>query len=632
MTAGHAPTAALAQEVPAQPPWASASRVLSVLERIAREANSGQEPRDVLQRVVSSVVQHGPWNICWAGLVDEEADRIYVHADAGMADHAPPLPFEQWTASKTVSWQAILQRKPYVVPDALTQEEYPLLKSDAGLRLFRSVLIIPLFLGQEVGVIWFCTRSPRDFSEDETAFAEVVGSLTSVALSNAAYQRQQHSLLEQERRQTKELRRLNDLADQQYQDLQRLSQSRTALLQELLMEGGIDGLAALVFETLGADVFVIDRFGNPLAEYGNDRSLSLKEREIIAQVMKSRKGLINEAVELDRRRITAIPIDSGDTRLGYLCCGKDISTLDTIAKDLLSQASLHMTLELVKDRVRLESHTRLFGDFVAALGSEHGDAGDLERAATAVGLSLQRPIRVFRGRLDHKGKIDDLLLFSRHLHRLLGQPFQENVIVPAGDRDLLILVQWPDSDLEATSFTSELRRGLDRVRRMMGSTSRPAPIELTTGMGALAVGPAELRQSEKEARQSLEVAEVMGISDTDVDLQSLGAYSLLTTMADSQTQTFADRYVGPIRNYDRKHGSELEVTIAAYIDNGGSINATATKLHIHASTLKYRLKRVQELTGMSLSNPENYLCFSLACRITRLRNTTGSSTLEAPSI
>src|SRR5699024_3666195 len=219
--------------------------------------------------------------------------------------------------------------------------------------------------------------------------------------------------------------------------------------------------------------------------------------------------------------------------------------------DLLIQASLHIALEMAKDRIRLETRTRLFCDFVAALSSEQEDVGNLYQTARAVGLSLHDPIRVFRGRLDHNGRIDDVPIFSRQLHRLVRPPFEDKVIVPAGERDLLILVQWPQRDLEATSFTHELRRCLDRVHHILGDTSESDHINLTVGIGPLAEGPSQLRRAEKEARQSLEVAEVMGMIGSDIDLQSLGIYSLLTSISPSRAENFTHRYLGEIRDYDR---------------------------------------------------------------------------------
>ncbi|GAA1152590.1 hypothetical protein GCM10009672_26310 [Nesterenkonia lutea] len=120
----------------------------------------------------------------------------------------------------------------------------------------------------------------------------------------------------------------------------------------------------------------------------------------------------------------------------------------------------------------------------------------------------------------------------------------------------------------------------------------------------------------------MEIAESMGIVDDDVDLHSVGAYSLLTALSASQAEAFADRYLGPVRDYDLRHGSELEATLATYMGTGGGITTTADKLHIHVSTLKYRLKRIGDLTGMSLSDPEHYVCFALSCRIAHLRAVT----------
>jgi DNA-binding PucR family transcriptional regulator len=159
---------------------------------------------------------------------------------------------------------------------------------------------------------------------------------------------------------------------------------------------------------------------------------------------------------------------------------------------------------------------------------------------------------------------------------------------------------------------------------MIGGSGNSPTVKITVGVGSLAVGPAELRLAEQEARQSLEVADAMGIRNVDVDLQSLGSYSLLTALGPAEADAFADRYLGPVRRYDAKHGSDLAETVTAYVDTGGSIAATAERLHIHASTLKYRLKRVQELTGMSLAHPEHRLSFALACRIVRLRKVSGN--------
>jgi DNA-binding PucR family transcriptional regulator len=51
-------------------------------------------------------------------------------------------------------------------------------------------------------------------------------------------------------------------------------------------------------------------------------------------------------------------------------------------------------------------------------------------------------------------------------------------------------------------------------------------------------------------------------------------------------------------------------TLSHYLDRGGSYEATASALIVHRNTLKYRLQRIRQITGLDLSDPE--VCFNLS--------------------
>ena len=59
----------------------------------------------------------------------------------------------------------------------------------------------------------------------------------------------------------------------------------------------------------------------------------------------------------------------------------------------------------------------------------------------------------------------------------------------------------------------------------------------------------------------------------------------------------------------RERGSDLVRTLSQYLDRGGSYEATATALIVHRNTLKYRLQRIRQITGLELADPET--CFNL---------------------
>lgn len=623
MTVSSAPDA----DTPGAPPWQSAGTVLGVLEQIAKEANTGDDPQRVLSRVVSAVTEWGPWSICWAGLVDVDHNRLSVHADSGFAAHPPPRPVEEWTAFDSPSWVAVETRAPYMIYDAFAETGFPLVLEDAKARGFRSVLILPLFVGDHVGVIWFCDNQPRTFSDDEVAFAEVVASLTSVALSNTEYQRRQRELLERERRQSAELRRLNELADTRYQDLQRLSDTRARLLDAVVNDRGIDGLARIVEHQLSAATFIVDRFGNLLSTgHGgvDEDTRHGADGGIGPAIVTGARGIARAevgTVDVDETHFTVATIDSGDTRLGYLCCTTPPDALDTIGRDLLSQASLHLAIEMMKDRIRLESHLRVFGDFVTALTSGSANPRTVERAAAAAGISIAQPVGVFRGRFEpsQPERIEDALEFSRQLHRLVSPAFPENIIMPVGGSDLLVLVQWPPAKPATSALTGEIRRAITTALRMIGA--EPGTVAtFTIGIGGIATGASDIHAAEVDAQQCLDIAPLVGRSGEDVDLRSLASFSLLTRLRPDDLDSFSGRYLERLTAYDRTHRTELLRTVDAYLEANGSIERTAIELHIHPSTLKYRLKRVGELTQLSLGNPEDRLCLTLALRIARLRS------------
>ena len=65
---------------------------------------------------------------------------------------------------------------------------------------------------------------------------------------------------------------------------------------------------------------------------------------------------------------------------------------------------------------------------------------------------------------------------------------------------------------------------------------------------------------------------------------------------------------------DARRKAELVHTLAQYLEHGGNYDATAAELSVHKSTLKYRLQRIRELTGVELNDPDVHFNLQLATR------------------
>ncbi|HEV7626289.1 MAG TPA: helix-turn-helix domain-containing protein, partial [Streptomyces sp.] len=78
---------------------------------------------------------------------------------------------------------------------------------------------------------------------------------------------------------------------------------------------------------------------------------------------------------------------------------------------------------------------------------------------------------------------------------------------------------------------------------------------------------------------------------------------------------FTARLLAPLHDYDRRHRAELLPTLAAFLAADGSWTRCAARLHLHVNTLRYRIGRIEQLTGRDLSRLEDKLDFFLALRM-----------------
>ena len=74
------------------------------------------------------------------------------------------------------------------------------------------------------------------------------------------------------------------------------------------------------------------------------------------------------------------------------------------------------------------------------------------------------------------------------------------------------------------------------------------------------------------------------------------------------------RLLGPVRDYDARHNAELLPTLASFLACDGSWSACATRMYVHVNTVRYRIGRIEALTGRDLSALADRVDFFLALR------------------
>ncbi|MCF3135084.1 PucR family transcriptional regulator [Streptomyces olivochromogenes] len=139
---------------------------------------------------------------------------------------------------------------------------------------------------------------------------------------------------------------------------------------------------------------------------------------------------------------------------------------------------------------------------------------------------------------------------------------------------------------------------------------------LTLGVSAAVHSAEGLRGALEEARHARRVAAARSGRVCAAGHQELASHVLLLPFVpDDVRRAFTARLLDPLRDYDRRHRAELIPTLEAFLDCDGSWTRCATRLHLHVNTLRYRVGRIEQLTGRDLSRLEDKLDFFLALRM-----------------
>ncbi|MBO3677731.1 PucR family transcriptional regulator ligand-binding domain-containing protein [Streptomyces sp. NEAU-YJ-81] len=160
------------------------------------------------------------------------------------------------------------------------------------------------------------------------------------------------------------------------------------------------------------------------------------------------------------------------------------------------------------------------------------------------------------------------------------------------------------ADALLTAVREPLSRGLDGDGR------------LTLGVSAAVHSADGLRGALEEARHARRVAAARPGRVCAAGHQELASHVLLLPFVpDDVRRAFTARLLDPLREYDRRHRAELIPTLEAFLDCDGSWTRCASRLHLHVNTLRYRIGRIEQLTGRELSRLEDKLDFFLALRM-----------------
>jgi purine catabolism regulator len=432
------------------------------------------------------------------------------------------------------------------------------------------------------------------------------------------------------------------LVNEQYAVLRRALAAHERLERVVLSERGLDALASTLSTLIGAAVLVCDARGKPLVSKAFRRALEPDaivqlQSELHSRRREARAFLPSHGDLADRSLALPVAADGGGDAArasgervpeAWLVAIKDSGPLSDFDRLTLHQAVMIVALELLRGRVAGDTERRLAGDVLAGLAQGELTGTELVRRLEPFGIdetvgsiAVQRP----DGWRGGPGAIEDALSASLREDAV-------RCLVASVDTFTYALV----AGMEEEELFGLARSVAGRLPQTIGQDAGP----LRVGVGR-AVAAADARRSFHEARcaaQALALG-VVGEPDTPIvdgsngvhrngsspasrlggvrvaTYKELGSFQLLLSLQDDEAlRLFCDSILGPIEAGEGHYGGELMRSLEAFIEENGQWERAAKRLYCHRHTLRYRIRRVEELTGRDLSSARDRIEFWLALR------------------
>jgi sugar diacid utilization regulator len=352
---------------------------------------------------------------------------------------------------------------------------------------------------------------------------------------------------------------------------------------------GRDGIARAVHELTGLPVAIEDRYGNLRAWAGPNRpdpypkDPASRREQLLRRALKSPRPL------REGGNLLALAHPQGDV-LGVILLVDPAGAAGEHELMALEHGATILAMELARVRSLAESELRIRRDLVDELLTGTDEESALARA-TALDYDLQRPHRVLV--IEGHGRTKDNDAFFQAVRHAAREEPAGTLLVARGAQVVLLA----DCEADWESLRNAVMRELGGGRARIGVGERCERI-------------ADFPRSYSQARLAMRLLATAEWDDRAVRFDDLGVYRLLIGNESlGEVERFVQQWIGPLLAYDQQRSADLVRTLSHYLDRGGKYEATAAALIVHRNTLKYRLQRIRQITGLDLSDPE--VCFNL---------------------
>ncbi|GAA0192591.1 GAF domain-containing protein [Streptomyces sp. SID8376] len=586
-------------------------RWLAGVAEIATAVNAPVPLPVLLDLVAEKACTLMGYELCAVLLANDSRDALVIEGSYGLTpeyvarvntDH--PIRLGPGPLGEGPSSRAFNSGEPQAIDDITVEPMFRPWGEVAREQGYRSMVSVPLRVaGTPAGALNCYRTQLHTFDADELDLLITLADQAGIAIETAR-------LRDRERDTIADLEELNESLTTQHRLLQEADQIHRDLTSVALRAAGVQGVAAALSGLLARPVLITDPAGHPLGSAEKDGSRL--EVPHVEQTDETGSERLTELPDPEGGPRIVAPVLLGGELVARIWLPGRLVDLGPLGHRAVEHGATVAALELLRRRTALEVEWRLRGDLLSDLLSGVA-SGTLGSRARTLGHDLSRPhaVLVIKADTTTAGTAGaDLATGTRpaDVRRLLG------IVHSATDgvrpRPLVtnwgefVVVLWPD-DTSKNQQADPVTAG-HMIRRAVGRTLNDSTVSVA--VGAVCSELSDYAAAFRVARGALELAQLRGGRDRTVTLSELGVYGLLLQLDDPRELIrYADRVLAPLRAYDSRRDAALIETLRTYLEQDLNTARTAAALYVHPNTVGLRLKRIEELLGSPLSQPETLL-------------------------